>query len=142
MTRTRTEERRTLERFRQRYGPHALGPAATAVERAGIGGNVGSNGYTTIAQVERLADLLHLRPGVRLLDLGCGRGYPGLYLARLSGCAVVGSDLPLDSLTTARTSAEASRRLARRSSFIAASAVHLPFVPRSFDAIVHTDVLC
>ncbi len=142
MARTRTEERRTIERFRVRYG-HDPSPAARAVERAGIGGNVGSNGYTTVAQARRFVQLLRLRPGSRLLDFGCGQGYPGLYLARLSGCAVVGSDLPMASLRTARARAEdGGPRLARRSAFVAASAVHPPFRPQSFDAIVHTDLLC
>jgi SAM-dependent methyltransferase len=142
MARTRTEERRTIERFRERYG-HDPSPAARAVERAGVGGNVGSNGYTTVAQAERFAQLLRLRPGMRLLDLGCGQGYPGVYLARKTGCAVVGSDLPMASLRAARARADdGGRRLAGRSAFVAASAVHPPFRAESFDAIVHTDLLC
>lgn len=141
MTRKTTEERRTIERFRHRYGRQAT-TAARAVERAGIGANVDSNGYTTVEQAKRLGRLLRLRPGDRLLDVGCGRGYPGLYLAQESGCSVVGADLPMASLLTARERCSESRRLARRVSLVAASAVHLPFRPGSFDAIVHTDVLC
>jgi 2-polyprenyl-3-methyl-5-hydroxy-6-metoxy-1,4-benzoquinol methylase len=141
MPRTTTEEQRTIERFRERYG-HDPGRADRAVERAAIGGNVGANGYTTLAEADRLARLLRLRPGVRLLDVGCGRGYPSVYLARTSGCTVVGSDLPLASLRTARERAAASRRLARRTAFTAASAVHLPFRSETFDAIVHADMLC
>jgi 2-polyprenyl-3-methyl-5-hydroxy-6-metoxy-1,4-benzoquinol methylase len=142
MARTRTEERRTIERFRERYG-HDPSPAAQAVERAGVGGNVGSNGYTTVAQADRFAKLLRLAPGMRLLDLGCGQGYPGVYLARKTGCAVVGSDLPIASLRTARVRAQdGGPRLVRRSAFVAASAVHPPFRPESFDAIVHTDLMC
>jgi 2-polyprenyl-3-methyl-5-hydroxy-6-metoxy-1,4-benzoquinol methylase len=142
LARTRAVERRTIERFRERYG---RGPstAARAVERAGVGDNVGSNGYTTVTQANRFGQLLRLRPGMRLLDLGCGQGYPGVYLAGRTGCEVVGSDLPLASLRAARErAAKGGRRLARRSSLVAASAVHPPFRAESFDAIVHTDLLC
>lgn len=138
MRRATTDEERTIERFRPRYG-RARVNADRAVERAAIGANVGANGYTTIAQADRLAHLLELRPGVRLLDIGCGQGYPGLYLSRVSGCSVVCSDLPLASL---RAGVQRAARLRRRAAFVAASALHLPFPARSFDAIVHADVLC
>jgi SAM-dependent methyltransferase len=141
MRRTTDEEQRTIERFQTRYG-RAQGRAERAVERAAIGANVGANGYTTVAQADSLVRLLGLRRGVRLLDLGCGRGYPGVHLARASGCSLVGADLPLPSLRAALAHAGASRPLARRAAFVAASAVHLPFRPASFDAVVHTDLLC
>lgn len=138
--RSSNEEQRTLERFRPRYA-RAGSTADRAVERAAIGANVGANGYTTIAQAGELARRLGLQGGMRLLDIGCGRGYPGLYLARLTGCDVVGSDLPVASLRSAAQRAT-RQRLTRRATFVAASAVHLPFRPQSFDAVIHTDVLC
>ena len=140
MRHTTREESKTIERFRPRYGRRGS-KAERAVELAAIGGNVGANGYTTISQADDLGRRLGLRPGVTLLDVGCGRGYPGLYLARNTGCTVVGSDLPLVSLGAGVRRA-ARERLGRRASFVAASAVHLPFRPASFDTIVHTDVLC
>ncbi len=140
MRRTTIEERRTIERFRPRYA-RVGSKAERAVERAAIGANVGANGYTTIVQAKELARRLRLRPNVRLLDVGCGRGYPSLYLARTTGCEVVASDLPLASLRVGVQRA-ARERLRRRATFVAASAVHLPFRRESFDAVVHTDVLC
>jgi len=140
MRRTTREEQRTIERFRPRYSRSGT-RAERAVERAAIGSNVGANGYTTVVQADELARRLRLQPGMRLLDVGCGRGYPSLYLAGITGCEVVGSDLPVASLRQAVRRAK-RERLARRSAFVAASAVHLPFRHESFDAIVHTDVLC
>ncbi len=115
--------------------------AALLVERGVIGANTGANGYTTVDQADLLADRLELRPGMRLLDIGAGRGWPGLHLAKRSGCDVVLSDLPIIAL---RVAAARARRdgLRRRSACIAASANALPFKPGAFDAAVHTDVLC
>ncbi len=140
MRRTTTDEERTIERFRPRYGRVRVN-ADRAVERAAIGANVGANGYTTIAQADRMTRLLQLGPGMRLLDVGCGRGYPGLYMAAASRCSVVCADLPLASLRAGAQRA-ARQRLRRRAAFVAASALHLPFHAESFDAIVHADVLC
>ena len=55
----------------------------------------GANGYTTAAQANLLAQRLDLGPGKRLLDVGSGRGWPGLYLAASTGCTVVLTDLLL-----------------------------------------------
>jgi cyclopropane fatty-acyl-phospholipid synthase-like methyltransferase len=139
---SKSDEQRTIERFAPRYGAAAT-RAERALERAGIGadGTAGVNGYTTMGQADELGRRLGLGRGVRLLDIGCGRGFPGLYLARTTRCDVVGSDLPLASLKLAAASA-ATRRLSRRASFLAASAAHIPFRAGTFDAIVHTDVLC
>jgi len=140
LRRSTTEESRTIERFRPRYGRRGI-EAERARERAGIGANLDVNGYTTLTQTRDLGRQLDLATGKRLLDIGCGWGHPGLYLARTTGCSVVGNDLPIASLRAAVRRA-ARERISRRAGFIAASAVHLPFQPQSFDAIVHTDVLC
>lgn len=66
-------DRETFEHFAERY---RVAPAEVSrrVELAVIGGDWGANGYTTTAQAGLLARELGLRPGVRLLDLGAGRG--------------------------------------------------------------------
>jgi SAM-dependent methyltransferase len=85
--------------------------------------------------------VLELRPGVRLLDLGAGRGWPGLCLTASTGCEVVLADVPVEGLVWAM--ARATReQLHGRAAAAAANARRLPFRPAVFDAIVHTDVLC
>jgi len=133
-------EQETAKRFAERY---RVGPAEVSrrVELAVIGGDWGANGYTTMAQADQLGRELRLGPGARLLDLGAGCGWPGLYLAASTGCQVVLSDVPIEGLQAA--SARVRREgLTARPGLVAASARTMPFAPAVFDAIVHTDVLC
>lgn len=128
-----------IARFRDRYSQPVAEPMLI-IEREVIGANVGANGYTTLAQADLLAERLALGSGKRLLDIGGGRGWPGLYLARATGCDVVITDVPEPALRVALS--RASRpALRQRSSFALASGANLPFQSRGFDAVVHTDTL-
>lgn len=133
-------ERDWAQRFTQRYAER-YGDAGRAIEFEVIGANVGVNGFTTIAQADRLGRELRLRRGMRLLDLGAGNGWPGLHLAQSSGCRVVLSDPPRTGLRNARKRA-LKLRMNARCDAVQCSGTALPFAPRSFDAVVHTDVMC
>ncbi len=111
------------------------------VERAVIGSDWGANGYTTREQADLLAHLVELRADDLLLDLGAGRGWPGLYLAKQTGCRVVLADLPLQGLVEAMRRA-AVERLCDRVSAVVASASHVPLRSGEVDAIISSDVLC
>ena len=128
------------ERFDERYGA-GQNQATVALERDVIGGDYGANGYTTRVQADALIEHLDLERGKRLLDIGAGRGWPGLYLSKRSGCHVVLTDLPLVALSEAGRRARKDR-INKRNESVAAGGANLPFRPRSFDAIVHSDVLC
>jgi SAM-dependent methyltransferase len=136
---TGRDEAQALALFQERYRntPSLL---ARQIEQRVIGGDWGANGFTTMAQADTLARELHLSAADRLLDLGSGRGWPGLYLAARTGCAVVLTDLPLEGLRVAANRA-ASEALAR-TGVVASAASGLPFRASSFDVIIHTDVLC
>src|SRR5687768_3228377 len=137
MTRDEAEAR---EAFAERYAVDRE-DVNREIERAVIGGDWGANGYTTMAQADEMADLLQLQPGTRLVDVGAGRGWPGLYLAASTGCSAVLADLPIEGLRAARRRAEAEA-LDARVSVVVASASRLPFAPESFDAAVLADVFC
>lgn len=132
------DERQARADFGARYSLH--GPIVDVIEERVIGEAWGANGFTTKEQADQLAGSLGLGEGVRLLDIGSGRGWPGLYLAKKSGCSVVVSDMPVEGLVTAIERAERERINCLGG--ISATARDLPFRPESFDAIVHTDVLC
>jgi ubiquinone/menaquinone biosynthesis C-methylase UbiE len=128
-----------LRTFTERYST-VSSPALNAVERRAIGAVVGATGYTTVAQAERLLSVLDLKPGVRLLDVGAGRGWPGLYLSERSECQAVITDIPRPAIATARSRAE-QLELLGRCDLALASGSSLPFRNATFDAIVHTDTL-
>ena len=97
-------------------------------------------GYTTPAQADLLAERLGLRPGVRLLDVGAGQGWPSLYLAKKTGCDSVLTDVPEPGLRNALGRSDCDG-LGDRCSFVLASGARLPFSPHTFDAVIHTDAL-
>jgi ubiquinone/menaquinone biosynthesis C-methylase UbiE len=133
------KQRESEERFWERYGL-PVAEAMLVVEREAIGANVGANGYTTVAQADELGKRLGLGPGVALLDVGSGRGWPALYLAKTTGCRVVMSDLPLTALRLAEAGVQ-RQGLAESVAVARASATDLPFTSNVFDAVSHTDTL-
>jgi len=111
------------------------------LERSVLGCDYGGTSWTTRREAGRIAELLELRPGVRLLDVGAGAGWPGLYLAQLTGCDVVLADLPIVGLQIALERA-AVDGFEERCMAVVADGATLPFRENSFDALSHADVLC
>jgi SAM-dependent methyltransferase len=116
-------------------------PLMREIERCVRGSDYGATSWTTREQAEHAAARLALGRGDRLLELGAGSGWPSLFLATLSGCEVVLTDLPLSGLRVARQRA-ARDGLDGRCSVLAANGAALPFADASFDRIHHADVLC
>lgn len=137
MTRDEAEVR---ELFGERYALDRQ-DVNREVERAVIGGDWGANGYTTMAQADELGRLVSAGPGMRVMDVGAGRGWPGLYLAATTGCSVVLSDLPIEGLRVARRRAT-EEAIGARVHTVVASAAHPPVRDRSIDGIVASDVFC
>lgn len=111
------------------------------IERSVCGCDYGGTSWSTREESERLRQLLELAPGRRLLEVGSGSGWPGLYLAKTSGCDIALIDLPFEAL---RIGAERAARepVPGACLFAAADGTQLPFADGAFDAIVHSDVLC
>jgi hypothetical protein len=132
-------KRGSIEDFEERYRVKPT-EVTRQIEREVIGGDWGANGYTTVGQADRLGRELSLGPGSMLLDLGAGRGWPGLYLASSTACRVVMADVPADGLRLALDRAE-DEELTNRAAAVRSSAMALPLRPGCFDAVVHADVL-
>ena len=101
----------------------------------------GGTSWTTRKEADLVAQILGLGRGMRFLDIGAGSGWPGLYLARVSGCDLTLIDVPLAGLAVAAKRV-AAERLAGASWIIAADGGALPLQGAAFDAIGHSDVLC
>lgn len=129
-----------LARFTSEY-QQAQRPAMLEIERKICGCDYGSTSWTTQGEANRVAELLELAPGRRLLDLGAGSGWPGLYLARTSGCDVTLVDIPEDALRIAARRVASDRLLGAVWPVVSDGAT-LPFGDGTFDAIEHSDVLC
>lgn len=119
----------------------ALSAPMLDIERRVQGSDYGATSWTTVAQAQAASAALELRPGLRLLEIGAGTGWPALLIARQSGCDLVLTDQPLSGLQLAR--ARAGRDgVDARCRFVAASGAALPFGDACFDAVHHSDVLC
>ncbi len=111
------------------------------IEHEAMGSDYEVTSYTTRDQAREMGQLLGLRPGKCLLDVGAGSGWPGLYLARTTGCDVALVDLPFEGIRTASLRA-ARDRVDDRCWTVVGDGRALPFRDGSFDAITHCDVLC
>ncbi len=112
-----------------------------AVERAVCGCDYGATSWATRDEVDQIAVALDLAPGVGLLEVGAGSGWPALYLAGHSGCDVTLVDLPLEGIRIAAGRAVRDG-LSGSCLAVVADAAHLPFRDDCFDVINHCDVLC
>jgi SAM-dependent methyltransferase len=120
------DQRFVSERFPRASGYHPDWVAASV-----------SGGANALRLTEWLVEAMELRPGMRVLDLGCGRAVSSIFLRRELGVEVWATDLWFD----------ATENLARiRDAGVAdgvfpihADARSLPFAAGFFDAIVSID---
>jgi ubiquinone/menaquinone biosynthesis C-methylase UbiE len=75
--------------------------------------------------------------GLRVLDVGCGMGGKSAYLAGRGAASILGVDLLVTNVCTAR--AFAAARGVRNVEFAAGDATHLPVREGSFDLVITTD---
>ena len=116
-------------------------PAVRELERNVLGCDYGGTSWTTRAQADHIAESLTLRPGVQLLEIGAGSGWPGLFLGSLTGCDVTLLDIPLNALKQAVERA-VEDQISEQIRVVAGSGTALPFASASFDRLSHSDVLC
>ncbi len=132
--------------------PEEISPAAATPDRAGrlarpqfpraskynaqwlIDNGMGPN---PLWLTEWLSESMELKPGMRVLDLGCGRGASSIFLAREFEAKVWAADVWVKATDNAVRFEEAG--VADRVSPVYAEAHALPFAHDYFDAIVSID---
>lgn len=133
-------EQAMIERFAKTYAA-STSDGMRKIERAVCGCDYGGTSWTTQREALDLCKMMNLGPGMRLLEVGAGSGWPGLYLAKETGCDVALVDLPLDGLRVAKERAAADG-LEGACWITLADGAALPFGDGFFDAVFHSDVLC
>lgn len=116
-------------------------PEMRALEKEVLGCDFGGTSWTTRTQADLIPAALGLTAASHLLDIGAGTGWPGLYLAGLTGTRLTMLDIPVNTLQHANRRA-IEEKLAGRCHSVAASGSALPFARGSFDTLSHSDVLC
>jgi ubiquinone/menaquinone biosynthesis C-methylase UbiE len=134
------DEKALFERFSKKY-KLVQNDLLRQIERSNCGSDYGANSFTTLKQAKELEAMLALGAKQSLLEVGAGSGWPGLYLAKQSGCDITLTDLPIEGLQIARGRGK-SEQLPGICTVAVASGSALPFRTGIFDAISHSDVLC
>jgi SAM-dependent methyltransferase len=96
-----------------------------------------SMGPNAIWLTEYLSAAMSLQPGMKVLDLGCGKAMSSIFLARIFGVEVWACDLWIAADENRTRIAEAG--LSEQIHAVNSEAHVLPFAPEEFDAIVSID---
>src|SRR4051812_41473253 len=86
---------------------------------------------------EWLSEAVELKPGMRVLDLGCGKAASSIFLAKEFGVTITAADLWVGPTENQKRIDEAS--LSNRITSLHVGARTMPFAENSFDAIVSFD---
>lgn len=114
---------------------HPSYPLSNAYDPAWLFAN--SMGPVCLWLAEEIVPKLDLKPGQRILDLGCGRAATSIFLAREFGVEVVAADLWIDAEENRQRITEAG--VSQLVTPAQAGANRLPFDHQSFDAVVSFD---
>jgi len=94
-------------------------------------------GPNSLTMIEELTSTLDIHSGMKILDLGCGRGLTSIFLAKEFGATVYATDLWIDA--TENHARFVAMGLDHLIIPLHAEATDLPFAHEYFDAIISID---
>ena len=89
----------------------------------------------------RIAHNLQLRPGMKVLDVGCGIGGPAREIAKFAGCEVVGITISQTQVDRA-VLLTAMEGLQDKCTFLRGDFLDMPFMEGGFDAAYAVEATC
>jgi len=125
--------------YYQKFYPAARSSAAHSklCERV-FGEDLCQEGQTDMTSLKHLMELLDIKPGEKVLDLGCGAGIIAEYVSDQTGASVAGLDYAATAIAEAASRTERKRD---RLSFKQGNFNALDYPDGSFDAIISLDTL-
>ncbi|MBU7024975.1 MAG: class I SAM-dependent methyltransferase [Theionarchaea archaeon] len=130
------------ERVGRRYDNFFLRSERSATYSAfcerSLGRDLCQHNVTDMLQLEKLLEVLNLKPGDRVLDMGCGSGKIAEYISDRTHAHVLGIDLAKSALDRARARTQEKRN---RLEYQVGNMNNLSLPPASMDAIIAVDTL-
>ena len=99
---------------------------------------VATDGYITRSELREMMEALQVGAGQNIVDLGCGRGGPGQWIAATTGTSLVGIDFSAVALEQAR---ERARLLGNHCWYLSGSFDATGLDSASFDGALSIDVI-
>lgn len=96
--------------------------------------------FLTLPEMQSMAAALHLSAGSVLVDLACGMGGPGLWIARETGAQLIGIDISAVALAAARERAQ-RLSLSQIARFVPGSFARTNLDSGSADGVMSVDAL-
>ena len=96
--------------------------------------------FVTMTDLRTIAKNLKIGPGKSFIDLGCGRGGPGLWITRETGANYIGIDLSENAIKQAQHRS-ADFKIKGTSKFQVGNMYSLNFPENSFDGAISIDVI-
>ena len=122
----------------------AVGPQTHALWRTAYGDDYLEEldllSFLTRSELQGFIADVQVRAGGLLVDLGCGRGGPGIAIATTTGAELVGIDTSRGAAASARAAAERAG-LGQRARFVVASIQATGLADASADAALSVDVV-
>src|SRR5450631_447519 len=96
--------------------------------------------YITRSELAQFVEEMNVDSHSMVLDIGCGRGGPGLWVAAMTGSSIIGVDISTSALSSAKGRA-AELGLAARAKYVLGDFASIPVPSGSAEALMSVDAL-